>query len=149
MTATFVDHDDVMARADRLADRFGLKPVLPTLGDAGKRGNPHEYCDGCGQQMDRRRRCVWKRASYEYDEWDCYCSRVCAAGYSQPAAGTVGDWLQRMGWHPWTEDGRMEKLAGDEVLEPIAREGDEVWRRDRAFAIGLEWLFGIRAGGAS
>lgn len=148
----FIDYDKALVVADRVAAANGLRRVGPLpkgeRWERGARAADEITCASCGQLISHGRRPWTRKVCYEYDEWDDYCSRVCAS-MLQASPGHWTDFLERMGWTFWHIENidapvRWVKLREDDDGMPeciIAREGDANWTADVVFAERLMGQF--------
>ena len=122
------------------ANMVALQQGLPALQcDGGEEceftADDDSDCPGCNRPFRFGAKLWGCQISYEYDEWEYYCSPACASGINQP--GSVTDFLERMGWTNWwltrADEERpqwtlVERVGGSE--RPIAHEGSERWVLD-------------------
>lgn len=136
--------------AELVAQRVGLRAqehesLIPYINE----GDGFE-CEGCGDIVRHGAKAFWKPGGGEYYyEGSSYGSHACASLMWQSHPGTIGDWLERLGWEfgGWSgtyfaEKGeryiwfkRAEDPDDDCAVGPIiAREGGTSYRCDLARA---------------
>ncbi|WP_431860249.1 hypothetical protein [Azospirillum sp.] len=146
--AEFIDYVRRLQFANQVAERFGLP--LVTFSEPGADAFVTEEgdectCGGCEQELPAGRNTYSKRVSYEYDEWETYCSPACANGANH--VGLWTDFLERMGWTVYHAENERRRngpyrwalmpwvdVDSPEHNKIIAREGDARWFADAARA---------------
>lgn len=83
--------------ANEVAKRHGLECVQAHEGQLSDYPSEGETtCEECSFEIPEGREVWMRRVSYEYDEWESYCSQACASRLGH--CGNRADFLERMGW---------------------------------------------------